>query len=202
MYVLGIVGGVGSGKSAVANAFAQAGAAVLDADQLGHEVLTQPEVIAAFRQRWGGSVIGPDGAVVRREVASRVFGSDENATREREFLNAVTHPRIGRILWQRINALQEQGGRLVVLDAALLHETGWDKLCNAVVFVDAPEAVRRQRALSRGWTADEFTAREASQWPVDKKKQRAMWIIDNSGSLDDLPRQVAAVLEKIGTASD
>lgn len=201
MYVLGIVGGVGSGKSTVATAFAQRGAVVLDADQVGHQVLREPEVIAAFRQRWGASVVGSDGQIVRREVARRVFGGDEAASREREFLNSVSHGRIGERLRRRVDDLREQGTRLVAIDAALLYETGWDQLCNAVVFVDAPQEIRRQRVLSRGWTAEQFAAREASQWPVEVKKARATWVVDNSLELVDLPRQIDEVLKGIAAAS-
>jgi dephospho-CoA kinase len=194
MYVLGVVGGVASGKSAVADAFAQRGAVILDADQVGHEILREPEVIAAFRQRWGDEVIGPDGQIVRREVARRVFGDGDAAAREREFLNSISHPRIRQRLHNRVEAQRALGTQLVVIDAALLFETGWDKLCDGVVFVDAPQEVRRQRALSRGWTAEQFAAREASQWPIKQKKSRANWVIDNSGPLPDLPGQVDRVL--------
>lgn len=190
MYVLGIVGGVASGKSAVAQAFAHRGAAVVDADQVGHEVLQEPEVVADFRKRWGESVVGPDGEIIRSEVAQRVFVTEGVAASEREFLNSVTHPRIGQRLQRRLEELRSQGTALTVLDAALLYETGWDQLCDGVVFVDASPDIRRQRALSRGWSAEQFAGREASQWPVDDKKSRASWVIDNSGSLDDLEPQV------------
>lgn len=192
--MLGIVGGVASGKSAVADAFAQRGAVILDADQVGHEVLREPAVIAAFRHRWGEEVVGPNGQIVRREVARRVFGDGDAAAREREFLNSTSHPRIHERLRDRVGAQRAQGTQLVVIDAALLFETGWDKLCDAVVFVDAPQEVRRQRALSRGWTAEQFAAREASQWPVEQKKSRAKWVIDNSGPLADLVAQVDRVM--------
>src|SRR5438046_2933539 len=124
MYVLGIVGGVASGKSAVAAAFARRGATVLDADQVGHEVLLEPEVTAAFRQRWGDAVVGPDGQVVRREIAARVFGDDPAAIREREFLNSVSHPRIRARLRDRLEALRAGNTSTAVIDAALLFETG------------------------------------------------------------------------------
>jgi dephospho-CoA kinase len=197
MYVLGIVGGVASGKSAVSQAFARRGAAVLDADQVGHQVLAEPEVIAAFRQRWGDGVAGPDGQIIRRAVAERVFGESPEAARERDFLNSVTHPRIRRLLTEMLTHLRSQGTTLAVIDAALLHETGWDQLCDGVLFVDAPQAVRRQRALTRGWTAEQFASREASQWPVEQKKSRSTWVVDNSAALDELEPQLSRVLAAI-----
>src|SRR4051812_12885582 len=123
MYVLGIVGGVASGKSAVAQAFANRGTAVLDADQVGHEVLLDPEVVAALRQRWGDAVIGMDGQIVRGQVARRVFGDDPVAVREREFLNSVSHPRIRARLRDQLEELRTKNTSVAVIDAALLYET-------------------------------------------------------------------------------
>jgi dephospho-CoA kinase len=197
MYVLGIVGGVASGKSAVAGAFARAGAVVLDADQIGHEVLREPAVVAAFRQRWGEDVVDGNGQIIRREVAARVFGTSDEATREREFLNSLTHPRIRQRLAQRLEELLAKQTALVVVDAALLHESGWDQLCDGILFVDAPKAVRRQRAQARGWSAEHFAAREASQWPVERKKSLATWVVDNSGQLVDVQPQVDRVMTEI-----
>jgi dephospho-CoA kinase len=190
MFTLGIVGGVASGKSAAAQALVRRGATLVDADQVGHEVLGDPEVIAAFRQRWGDAVVGPDGQIVRREVARRVFGDDPAAVREREFLNSISHPRIGQRLSARLDQLRSQGVALVVLDAALLFETGWDQLVDGVLFVDTPRQQRLQRALERGWTPEQFAAREASQWPVNEKRAGSTWTIDNSGSPADLEREV------------
>jgi len=200
MYVLGIVGGVASGKSAAADYFARRGAAVLDADQVGHDVLREPEVIAACRHRWG-DVIGPDGQIIRRAVAARVFGPSQGTAEEREFLNSVTHPRIRQRLSQRLGELRTARTALAVVDAALLFETRWDELCNGVLFVDVPQMVRLQRAQARGWTAEQFAAREASQWPVDAKKSRATWVVDNSGPLSDLPAQLDRVATEIAAAT-
>jgi dephospho-CoA kinase len=200
MYVLGIVGGVASGKSAVAAEFARLGAVVLDADQVGHEVLRDTEVIAAFRQRWGDDVIGPDGQVVRRAVAQRVFGDGPEQVREREFLDSVAHPRIGRLLSQRVDELRAAGTSVAVIDAALLYETAWNRLCNGVAFVDVPLDLRRQRALDRRWSAQQFAAREASQWSVEDKKSRAQWVIDNGGGMDLLPAQVERIWSQITEA--
>jgi dephospho-CoA kinase len=197
MFTLGIVGGVASGKSAAAGALVRRGAILVDADQVGHEILEDPEVMAAFRQRWGDSVVGPDGQIVRREVAKRVFGDDPMATREREFLNSVSHPRIGERLRERLDELQSQGVSLVVLDAALLFETGWDQLVDGVLFVDTPRDQRLQRALQRGWTPEQFAAREKSQWPVEQKRSRATWVIENSGSLEQLDAAVEKVWSRI-----
>jgi dephospho-CoA kinase len=197
MYVLGIVGGVASGKSAVARQFARLGAALVDADEVGHAVLRLPQVIEAFRQRWGESIVGPDGQVVRREVARRVFGDDEAAVAERKFLNEVTHPLIRDRLRAELNRLRATNAPVAVLDAALLYETGWGQLCDGVVFVDATREERLRRAQGRGWSAEQFAAREASQWPVDEKKERAKWVIENSGPIEALMPQAERVWSAI-----
>jgi len=197
MYVLGIVGGVASGKSLVREAFARQGAVVLDADQVGHDVLREPEVIEAFRQRWGDAVIGPDGQVVRREVARRVFGDDPSTIRERDFLNSITHPRIRDRLRSQLNQLRSEQTPVVAIDAALLHETGWSQLCDGVIFVDAPREVRLHRAQQRGWSPEQFAAREASQWPVEEKRARATWVVDNSGPPEAIAPQVERIWQQI-----
>jgi dephospho-CoA kinase len=197
MYVLGIVGGVASGKSAVAEEFSRIGLPLLDADALGHAVLHDPDVIAAFRDRWGAEVIDEQGQVVRRAVARRVFGDDTAARDERQFLNSVTHPRIRDRLRERLEELRRRGAPMAVIDAALLYETGWSQLCDAVVFVDVPRELRVQRAAARGWSEEEFAAREASQWSVQEKKARATWVLDNGGARSEISPQVALVWERI-----
>lgn len=199
MYVLGIVGGVASGKSAVAQEFARLGAVVLDGDQIGHEVLRDPEVIAAFRERWGEEVLGPNGQILRSQVARRVFGADAKAEREREFLNSVTHPRIHDRLHDRLNELRAEQVEVAIIDAALLYETGWSQLCDGMVFVEVPRELRLQRAAARGWSAEDFAAREASQWPVEEKRDRATWVIDNAGTLDQIAAQADQVWRQIQT---
>ncbi len=196
VFILGIVGGVASGKSAVARLLAAKGAVVLDADAQGHAVLREAEVIEAFQKRWGSEVLDDAGQIVRREVARRVFGDSPEAERERDFLNRVTHPRIRARLREQLEDLQKGDVSLAVIDAALLYETGWNELCHAVAFVAAPREVRLERALARGWTAEQFAAREASQWPIAEKQSRARWVIENSGSLAELEPQIEKIMQE------
>ncbi|MEN6406724.1 MAG: dephospho-CoA kinase [Thermoguttaceae bacterium] len=189
MRIIGIVGGVASGKSAVAEHMRRLGAAVIDADQLGHEALRLPRVEAAARQRWGQAVFGDDGRIDRARLAAVVFGADSKAERERKYLEKLTHPEIARRLWQQAVAASSRVP-LVVLDAALLTETGWDKWCEKVVFVDAPPEMRQRRTAARGWDKEDFTAREGAQDSLDRKRERADVIIDNSGPLERTQAQV------------
>ena len=181
MKILGLLGGVASGKSLVARQLAELGAVVLDADRAGHEALRLPCIEAAARERWGDVVFGPDGHVDRSKLAKIVFATPPNGPRERKFLEELTHPEIGRRLLAQAEA-QKAASPLAVLDAALILEAGWDELCNYFAFIDVPPEVRLARALQRGWTEADFTAREAAQESLDSKRARADVIIDNSGS--------------------
>ena len=162
MKILGLLGGVASGKSLVARQLAELGAVVLDADRAGHEALRLPAIEAAARERWGDAVFGPDGHIDRSRLAKIVFAPPPEGPKERKFLEELTHPEIGRRLAAQVDA-QETVTPLAVLDAALILEAGWDKLCDCYVFIDVPQDVRLARALHRGWTEGDFAAREAAQ---------------------------------------
>jgi dephospho-CoA kinase len=193
MRIIGITGGVASGKSMVAQQFARLGAGKLDADKTGHEVLRLPQVEVAARRRWGEAVFGPDGRIDRAKLARIVFATGPNAERERHCLEQLTHPEIARLLKQQADGLATAGTALAVLDAALLFEASWDDLCEKTVFVDAPREARLARALSRGWKQEDFAAREGVQESLDRKRARADVIVDNSGS----PEQTQAQIEQI-----
>ena len=192
MWVIGILGGVASGKSLIAAQLAQLGAGVLDADRAGHEVLRLPEIETAARARWGAGIFGPDGRIDRARLARVVFAPGPEAERERTFLEQRTHPEIGRRLGAQAERLAASGAVAAVLDAPLLLEAGWDRFCDKVVFVDAPPQVRLARALARGWSEEDFAAREAVQESLDVKRKRADVVIDGSGS----PERVQAHVER------
>ena len=180
MFILGIVGGVASGKSFVAHELEKLGGVILNADEHGHAVLHEAAVIAAIRQHWGEAVIDASGQIVRAEIAKRVFGTGAEFVHEREFLNRLTHPRIRERMQAELASHLAHDVKLVVIDAALLFETGWNALCNGVLFIDTPREQRLARAIERGWTEQQFIAREAAQLPVAEKRQRATWVLDNA----------------------
>jgi dephospho-CoA kinase len=189
--VLGVVGGVASGKSTVAGQFARLGAAVIDADRVGHEVLREPAVQEAIRAAWGDGVFGPDGHVVRPAVARIVFAPPPDGPRELARLEAITHPRILARLREEMARLQADASMgAIVLDAAVMTKSGWDKLCDRLVFVEVPREVRLVRAQARGWSAEEFSAREASQPLPSEIRRQADVVIDNSGPPEETYRQV------------
>ena len=193
--VVGLVGGVAAGKSTVAAMLAETGAAVVDADRLGHEVLEDAEVREALRARWGDVVFDAQERVDRRQVAEIVFGDDE----ARQFLNGLVHPRIRRRMRQQMDALCGRSDvKLIVLDAVLLIEAGLNDWCDAVVIVEADRKQRDARARdARGWTAQERDVREAAQMPPERKRSMSDFVINNDGTEDETRRQVCKLYREL-----
>ncbi|MFL2865159.1 MAG: dephospho-CoA kinase [Pirellulaceae bacterium] len=137
--ICGICGGIASGKSYIAQQFQSFGAAVFNADQVGHRVLLQEDVKACLVEQWGNDVLDDSSEIDRSKVAALVFAQTIQAERDREFLQAVTHPLIEKELEAFI---AESASNVVIVDAALLLETGWQSLCHQIIFVDASDEVR------------------------------------------------------------
>jgi dephospho-CoA kinase len=191
MILIGVAGGVASGKSLVSEQLASFGAEIFDADRTGHEVLRESEVKEAIRLRWGDDVFTGAGEVDRSKVAEIVFAPPPTGPEELAYLEQLTHPRIGQRLQDRMGELARCGQTVaVVLDAPVMFKAGWDKLCDKILFVDAPRDLRLARAKSRGWSEMDFEAREATQESLDLKRRRADVIIDNSSSPEHTYGQV------------
>jgi len=191
--VIGLVGGIGAGKSAAAACFAQLGAAVIDADALGHQVLHEPAVRAELVARWGPEALGPDGRVDRQAVGAIVFPDPSQLA----FLESLTHPRISDLIRRGIEAARAKGAPAAVLDAAVLVEAGWDRYCTHLVYVHAPAAQRARRVRQRGWDEAAWRGRENSQISLDKKAARCNYRLKNSSSLSRLREQVRRVFHQI-----
>lgn len=192
MLVIGIVGGIASGKSFVSQQLCELGAECLDADRAGHEVLAREHVRTTLRNRWGNQIVNTDGEVDRRRVAEIVFAPPPDGPRELAYLESITHPLIGEILREQIEALRRRGDcPAVVLDAPLLLKAEWDAVCDLLLFVAASRDVRLARARQRGWTEQQFAAREAAQLPLNLKQARADVVIDNDGDPNETRRQIA-----------
>jgi dephospho-CoA kinase len=203
MKTIGLVGGVASGKSAAARMLVELGAGLLDADRTGHAVLAEDaEVQAALRARWGESVFTAGGGVDRGAMARFVFA--EGAAAEREFLEDLLHPRIRRRLETQRQEFAAAGKAAVVLDAPLLLEAGWGPMCDVVLMIDSPWETRLRRARERGWTEGEFARREAAQWPVDKKRRHANFVINNDGDIEQLRQAIQSFWQRhiVGGVSD
>ncbi len=195
MITIGLIGGVASGKSAVARVLAERGAVILDADRVGHEVLRDPAVIQQLVARWGSRILNEQGEVNRSAVAKIVFAPGNE--RERQFLNSLSHPQIAVRLAGQLDELRQTNSPAAVLDAALLLEAGWDHLCDEIIYVDVPRELRLARARSRGWDDAELAKREATQLPLEEKKRRATIVIDNGGAMTSLEQQVNALWRKL-----
>ncbi len=198
MLVIGIAGGVGSGKSSVAKHLAALGAVSLDADQIGHDVLEEVEVKEQLVERWGTSVMTVSGQVDRSAVSEIVFGQRPESLSELSFLEKLIHPRIAERLEKRIKEMEQAGEfKILVLDAAVMFKAGWDRLCDKFVFVEAAETTRLTRCQQRGWTAEEFRHREANQQSLGLKRSRADWIVDNSGTPEQAFEQLAKIWDQL-----
>jgi dephospho-CoA kinase len=182
--VIGLVGGVGSGKSHLARQLRENHPIeIVEGDAAGHSVLQEAQVKEKIRDVFGAGVFTANGEVDRRQVGRLVFGAAPAQKTARAQLEQIVHPRIREILKGQVARAQARPHvEAVILDAALLLEAGWREFCDAVVFVDAPFDERLARVMqSRGWTRDELRMRDESQFPLEQKRKEAGYVIENSG---------------------
>jgi dephospho-CoA kinase len=193
--VIGLSGGIGSGKSTIAALFATQGCAVIDSDADAHLVLQSESVRQELRQWLGDGVFLADGSVSRKAVGSRVFITPADIER----LNALIHPRVAALRELSMQKyLAAPGIRAIIWDTPLLFEVGLDKACDALVFVKVPREVRLERVRkSRGWTSDELDKRENFQFALDKKAKLSDYCVNNTGDSASSLRQVQQVLSQI-----
>jgi dephospho-CoA kinase len=196
--VVGLIGGIGSGKSQVAAAFARHGAYLISGDQLGHEALGQPDIKAQIVRRFGPGVAEEAGNISRRRLGALVFADPA----QRQALEELVFPWIERRIGEEVAAARADTNLdLIILDAAILLEAGWRKWCDWVIYVHAPREARLRRlADQRGWSAKEVAARESAQLSLTDKVTRADFVVDNSGPPEGLGRQVQTLLRTWGLA--
>ncbi len=191
--VIGLTGGIGAGKSRVAAVLRELGCVVSDADVTAKAMLDDDSVRSTIAGWWGDEIFDADGHVDRAKVADRVFADPAELQRLEELL----HPMVERMRNVQFDAAPE-GTVALVIDAPLLLEAGLGDQCDAVLFVDAPDAIRHSRLIeNRGWTVEEIDRREAQQMPLDSKRSRAHHVIQNHGGIEDLREQVERILKTI-----
>ena len=183
--MVGLTGGIGSGKSTVADLLRARGAVVVDADAIAREVV-EPGMpaLVAIAERFGDDVIRPDGSLDRAALAKKAFVDDES----RAALESITHPAIGELFLKRVAEAPPDG--VVVHDVPLLVESTRGYKYGAVIVVEAPREVRLQRLEARGVPRDDAEARMAMQASDEERREVATWVVDNGGDLGRLEAQV------------
>ncbi|MGI6632790.1 MAG: dephospho-CoA kinase [Bacillota bacterium] len=200
LYVIGLTGGIASGKSTVSSMLSELGAVIIDADRLTREVQSPSSgALEEIRTAFGDEVILPDGSLDRRKLAEVVF-RDRDAL---ELLGSIIHPRViartEELLREMQSAALEEGRvRIVVVDAPLLLEAGVDRITDEVWVVALCRDEQVRRLMKReGYTRDEALSRIDSQMPLEEKKKRADHIIDNSGSVQETKEQVFTLWQSL-----
>ena len=201
MRVVGLTGGIASGKSTVARMFVELGARLVDADLLARQVV-EPDKPAwgEIADHFGEGGLNPDRTLNREKLAEIIFRDPD----ERRVLNDISPPRIGAEMLDLIQRFQREGAAVVLIDAALLLESPATNWIRPVVVVTAEEEVRAERIMERdGLSQEQALARIRSQMREDERKTRADYVIDNSGSLEDLQDRVEEVwIELLSSEAD
>lgn len=198
--VIGLTGGIASGKSTVAKHLGELGAVVINADAIAHEVLQSPVIRNKIQAHWGDALLDAQGHPDRARIADHVFENPHKLA----MLNSWVHPPT----LEKIRAYIDKARRnpdtpMIVIDAPLLIETGRDAWCDIVVFIDTTQSERAKRTRAdRNWPLQELTRREGRQCSLDKKRQRADYILDNNGPPEALPAKVAELFHALTRTSD
>lgn len=193
--IIGILGGIGSGKSYVARLFGEMGCLVIDSDAQVRTAYQDPAILATLRQWWSGDVFHRDGSLDRSAVARKVF----NHPAERQRLEELVHPWVDAQRTAVMDAAPPQAIAFV-WDAPLLMEAGLHDRCDALVFVDAPRDQRLRRVMEqRGWDEFELQRRENLQLPLDRKREISDYQVVNTAGAEDLRGHVRQILSRIVT---
>ena len=198
--IIGILGGIGSGKSTVAACFAELGCVVIDADEIAHKILDEADISAKLIDRWGTEVLDSKGVVNRGKVAEHVFESEE----ELNFLNALVHPRVLERVEVLIDAHRSDSDISgIVLDMPLLVEVGWENKCIFLIFVNCSEDKRRERIAKNAIIdIEQLKKRENFQISLDKKKEKAHYVVSNNSDKSDMAEQIAQIFSSITGSSE
>jgi len=197
--VIGLTGGIASGKSVVSKMLAERGAHVIDADKVGHEAYAPGgECHRAVVQSFGDDIVGAGGEIDRKALGAKVFGDPS----QRKRLESIVWPWMRGEMEKRLAALSDQGVRVVVLEAAVLIEADWLPIVDRVWLVTVPRDVARARMMSRnGLTAEQADARIDAQLTNEERARHADVIVENDGTLDQLERRVGEEWDRLVAAT-
>lgn len=189
MKLIGLTGGIASGKSTVGRLLRDAGVPVIDADVLARDAVAPGSAgLAAVTARFGAGVLASDGSLDRKALGAIVFGDDH----ARRALNGIVHPEVARLAAERLEALRDGGAEVAVYEVPLLFENGLDAMMDTTILVACPDDVQLRRVMARdGLDEAAARARVAAQMPVAEKRRRARVVIENDGTVDDLKARTA-----------
>lgn len=197
---IALIGGIGSGKSAVANKVKTLRSVkIVDADQIGHEVLDIPEVLEKIRIQFGTAVFNERGKIERSQLAKIVFGEEKHHRQALTKLEKIVHPEIHQRLKQEISSARASGNvDAILIDAAVILEADWKNLCDQIVFIECPFDQRFKRVTqNRGWSTTELKKRENHQLPLSKKRKLANYVIHNDNDLETAGAELSHLIETI-----
>ena len=195
MYVIGLTGGIGSGKTTVARMLERKGAVLVSADAVGHEVYQSgrpawQEIVDAF----GREVVAGDGSIDRKRLGAIAFSDPQQLRR----LNAITHPRMKELMREKLEEERARGTEVVALEAALLFDAGWDDLSDEVWVTVAPPEVAAERTAERsGLNVEEVLSRIRAQMSNEERIARSQVLIDTDCSLEQTRKQVDEEWERL-----
>lgn len=200
MFLVGLTGNIGSGKSTVAQLLSERGATIIDADVLARRAVEAgTEAHRAITERWGTSILAADGTLDRAALRRVVFGNPA----ELEQLNAIVHPEVERMRAELVERARQRGDRLVVCDIPLLFERRMTEGFDRIVLVDAARPKRLERLVrERGLRETEAMEMIVAQMPAELKRARADFVIDNEGSLTALDQRVSEVWSALLEAAE
>jgi dephospho-CoA kinase len=197
--VIGLTGGIASGKSVVSGMLAEKGALVIDADKVGHEAYARGSgCYDAVVEAFGRDVVGPDGEIDRKALGGKVFGNPTARLR----LEGIVWPWMLGVMRERLAKIRAEGTPVVVLEAAVLIEADWIPVVDQVWVVIVPPELARQRVVQRnGLTHEQADARIAAQLTNGERVKHAQVVIENTGTLDELRAKVDAEWERLMAAA-
>lgn len=193
--IIGLTGGIATGKSTVSAIFQEHGIPVVDADRIAHQLMKKDtEVYRDLVEAFGPEILGPSGEIAREKLGRIVFYDDTQLAR----LNRIVHPAVKRVMLEQVKQLQSDGSNIIVLDVPLLFESGFDTLCDCTVVVYTEETIQLERLMKRnGISREEALARINAQMPLKEKVKRADVVIDNSFTLEKTKKQVEDLIKRL-----
>ncbi|MBI4964368.1 MAG: dephospho-CoA kinase [Desulfomonile tiedjei] len=195
MLVVGLTGGIASGKSTVSRMFADAGIPVICADELAREAVKPGSAaLDEIRRAFGQKVLDEDGNLDRAGMARLVFQD----TSKRKLLESIIHPRVAEEQENRLRRLEREGHHIAVIDVPLLYESGWDKAFDLIIVVYVPRNIQERRLVDRDKISPaDAQSRLDAQMPIEEKKKSADRVVDNTGSMEHTLDQVKGILEEL-----